>query len=194
MTEQNQMPTYSYHAFCLEEAFFIEKFLYDCDNPGPEDILGFKGRAEHAAGISRKEPFGLSYPSTGWTFATALEDALIKKAIGSATFQVDPEILASQDLQADLGILFTECSSHISLYRRCDCYFTFTEALGVQVVAQQEAFKRLALSPLIQTQFPGKFDEVLGLFDLMAGEGRSDYWYLAILCKSSGCPRVDYPG
>ena len=191
MTEKNQAPTHSYYAFCWEESVLIEKFLRDSDPNHSMGSFGFRDRAEYVAGIAQEEGFGPSSPSARWIFASATENAIAKRAIGSASFQLEPEILASQHVQGDLDTLLTECTPHISLYQKCDCYFTFTEAAGAQVVAQQGAFERLALSPLVQSQYPGKFDEVLHLFDLMRASGSSDYWYLAILCKSSGYPGAD---
>ena len=187
MTSSSQAPQFTYYGFCGYLDALIRDLIPNVSNGHKH---GFRGTAQLIHDVRHKPKNGAlrtekNIDETQLLLSGALENSLSKRALAYGSFNLDLQLGDSvSDLQQDLDILFSECSTHIDLYRDNHLYFTYAEADQDQAVAQRKAFQNLAASRWIRENDPHKFDDVLGVFEKMESEGPPDYWQLVILCMS----------
>lgn len=172
---------FTYYAYCWQEDAQISKVLYpERKNQSLESRWGFRSMAQDLCGASK---FSEHSPEMAkvhrQNFAEMFEGHLKKRSLGQAALTLSAP---KGELHSSWETLLTECSPHFDLYRGQGHFFTFSETFGEQVLAQQAALQQLA----VNIDPADGFDNALELFELMDAAGASDYWHLAILCRSTG--------
>lgn len=178
---------FTYYAFCNLADALLADLTPDCSYE-PDDT--FRGMAQMVHNTVRKpEHPGLhskeKLMEIQRNLGNALERSLEKHSLGHASFELDSlHMDPMSQLRPDLGVLFSESSAHIDLYRNNHRFLSYAEAHASQTLAHQDAFEKLAANPVFGGKEPQKFKAVLQLFDLLAEEGPFDYWQLCILFRS----------
>lgn len=187
MTPTKKAPQFIYYGFCGYLDALIADLIPNVSNGHKH---GFRGTAQMIHDMRHKpaehlDPTSAEIDEKQLLFAGALENSLEKRALGFASFNLNPQMGDSiSDLQPDLDILLSECTAHIHLFQDNHLYYTYAEANEEQAVAQREAFQNLAASSWFRENEPHKFEDVLRVFGQLEAEGPPKYWQIVILCIS----------